>query len=101
DALHAYSLALDEGRINLRLAAIPHLKRAIALDPNFALALAMLSGVYANTSQQALAPEFTQRAFDLRDRVSERERFFISWRYFRDATQDGDGALELAKEWAA
>ena len=53
--------------------------------------------VYANTGQSALAPEFARKAFELRDRVSERERFFISWRYYRDATQDWDKALELAR----
>jgi tetratricopeptide (TPR) repeat protein len=99
DALAAYSLALDDGRITPRLEAIPHLKRAIEIDPNFALALALLSGVYANTDQTALAPEFSRKAFEQRDRVSERERFFISWRYYRDATQAWDKALELAQSW--
>jgi hypothetical protein len=73
EALHAYALALDEGRINPRLEAIPHLKRALEIDPDFAMALAMLSGVYA-TNQTALAPELSRRAFALQDRVSERER---------------------------
>jgi eukaryotic-like serine/threonine-protein kinase len=99
EALHAYALALDEGRINPRLEAIPHLKRAIELDPDFAMALALLSGVYANTNQTALAPALSQRAFELQDRVSERERFFISWRYYRDAAQSWDKALELAQSW--
>lgn len=99
EALNAYSLALDEGRVIPRLEAIPHLKRAIELDPNFALALALLSGVYANTNQSTLAPEFSRRAFELRDRVSERERFYISWRYYRDAAQAWDKALELARSW--
>ena len=101
DALHAYSLALSEGREVPRLEAIPHLKRAIELDSTFAMAHALLSGVYANTGQSALAPAFSRRAFDLRDRVSERERFFIAWRYYRDATQDWEKALELARSWTA
>ena len=101
EALHAYALALDEGRVNPRLEAIPHLKRALELDPDFALALALLSGVYANTNQTALAPDLTRRAFALRDRVSERERFFISWRYYRDAAQAWDKELDLALSWAA
>ena len=101
DALHAYSLALSEGREVPRLEAIPHLKRAIELDSTFAMAHALLSGVYANTGQSALAPAFSRRAFDLRDRVSERERFFISFRYYRDATQDWEKALELARSWTA
>jgi tetratricopeptide (TPR) repeat protein len=101
DALHAYSLALYEGREVPRLEAIPHLKRAIELDPTFAMAHAQLSAVYANTGQSALAPAFSRKAFELRDRVSERERFFISWRYYRDAIQALDKALELTRSWTA
>jgi tetratricopeptide (TPR) repeat protein len=101
DALHAYSLALYEGRAVPRLESIPHLKRAIEIDPTFAMAHALLSAVYANTGQSSLAPEFARKAFDLRDRVSDRERFFISWRYYRDAIQAWDKALELARSWTA
>ncbi len=99
DALHAYSLALINGAQVPRLEAIPHLERAIALDPAFAMAHAFLSGVYANTGQTSLAPTYSRRAFDLRDRVSERERFFISWRYYRDALQDWEKGLELSRSW--
>jgi len=100
EALHAYALAIDEGRINdQRPESIPHLKRAIELDPHFALAMAQLSGTYANTWQSALAPEWSRKAFELRDRVSERERYMISWRYYRDATQAWDQGLELARSW--
>jgi tetratricopeptide (TPR) repeat protein len=101
DALHAYALALSEGREVPRLEAVPHLKRAIELDPTFAMAHAQLSSVYANTGQSTLAPAFSRRAFELRDRVSQRERFFISWRYYRDAAQDWERALELARSWTA
>jgi tetratricopeptide (TPR) repeat protein len=101
DALHAYSLALYQGREVPRLEAIPHLKRAIELDPTFAMAHALLSAVYANTGQSALAPAYSKTAFDLRDRVSDRERFFISWRYYRDAIQAWDKAFELARSWTA
>ena len=101
DALHAYSLALSDGREVPRLESIPQLKRAIELDPTFAMAHAQLSAVYANTYQSTLAPTYSQRAFELRDRVSERERFFISWRYYRDAAQAWDKGLELARSWTA
>lgn len=101
DALHAYSLALYQGRAVPRLEAIPHLKRAIELDPTFAMAHALLSAVYANTGQSSLAPAYAKTAFDLRDRVSDRERFFISWRYYRDAIQAWDKAFELARSWTA
>jgi tetratricopeptide (TPR) repeat protein len=60
-----------------------------------------LSAVYTNTGQASLAPDYARKAFELRDRVSERERFFISWRYYRDATQAWDKALDLARSWTA
>jgi len=101
EALQAYSLALSDGREVPRLEAIPHLTRAIELDPSFAMAHAQLSNVYANTDQSALAPKFALKAFELRDRVSERERFFISWRYYRDAEQNLERALDLARSWTA
>jgi tetratricopeptide (TPR) repeat protein len=65
------------------------------------MAHAQLSAVYVNTYQSALAPAYSKRAFELRDRVSERERFFISWRYYRDAVQAWDKGLELARSWTA
>jgi tetratricopeptide (TPR) repeat protein len=99
EALHSYSLALDEGRMHPRLEAIPYLRQAIERDPDFALALALLATAYSNTGQTGLAPELAQKAFDRRDRVSERERFFISFRYYRDATQDWAKALELTRLW--
>jgi tetratricopeptide (TPR) repeat protein/tRNA A-37 threonylcarbamoyl transferase component Bud32 len=101
DALHAYALALEDGRIVPRPEGIPHLQRALELDPDFAMAHALLSGVYANIGRTAEAPEHSRRAFELRDRVSERERFFISWRYYIDALQAWDRALELARSWTS
>jgi len=101
EALHSYALALDQDRLVARAGAVPHLKRAIDLDPDFALAHALLSGFYANSGRSTLAPEYSRRAFELRDRVSERERFFISWRYYHDATLDWDKAFELARIWTA
>jgi tetratricopeptide (TPR) repeat protein len=99
EALQAYSLALSNGREVPRLEAIPHLKRAIELDADFAMAHALLSEVYVNTGQSSLAPPYSRKAFELRDRVSEHEEFFISWRYYRDAVQAWDRALDLAQRW--
>ena len=101
EALHSYSLALDEGRFVNRLEAVPHLKRALELDPDFALAQAQMSGILNNVGRTSEAPAFSRRAFELRDRVSERERFFISWRYYHDATRAWDKALEVTRAWAA
>jgi eukaryotic-like serine/threonine-protein kinase len=100
-ALHEYSLAYGDGRTLPGIGAIPNLKRAIELDPDFAMAQAMLSGVYFNLGQTAEAPAYSRRAFELRDRVSERERFFLSWRYYVDADQAWEKALDLARSWTA
>jgi len=99
EALHAYSLALSDGRIIARLEAIPHLQRAIEIDPDFAMAHALLAAVYRNTGRSTEAAPISQRAFELRDRVSERERYFISWRYYMDTAQAWDKALELSTSW--
>lgn len=99
EALHAYALALSDGRIVARLDAIPHLQRAIEIDPGFAMAHALLAAVYRNTGRSTEAAAISQRAFDLRGRVSERERYFISWRYYMDTTQAWDKALELSTSW--
>jgi eukaryotic-like serine/threonine-protein kinase len=99
EALHAYALGLKDGRVVARLDAIPHLQRAIELDPDFSMAHASLAAVYRNTGRSTEAAPISQRAFELRDRVSERERFFISWRYYMDTAQAWDKALELSTSW--
>ena len=73
EALKAYSMG---GRTAIRTGdaeAIPFYKRALELDPNFALAYAALGATYFNLNQADLAAENATRAYELRDRVSERE----------------------------
>ena len=52
-------------------------QRAVELDPNFALAYARLAAIYSNVGEEDRASEYAKKAFDLRERVSERERFYI------------------------
>ena len=73
------------------------LQRAIELDPDFALAHGAAARSTPTPGSTSLAPEFAHKAFELRDRVSERERFFISFRYYRDAAQNWAEALELSQ----
>ena len=72
-------------------------KRAIELDPDFRDGAGAAVGRLRQHRAAHEAPAFARRAFELRDRVSERERFFISWRYYVDAAQAWDKALELAR----
>jgi tetratricopeptide (TPR) repeat protein len=99
EALQAFSLGeaahlrLDDAK------AIPHLKRAVELDPNFAMANATLGVAYSNLTQGQLADSFIGKAFDLKDRASEREKLYISSHYYDIVTDDVDKAIEIYEKW--
>jgi eukaryotic-like serine/threonine-protein kinase len=80
-------------------AAIPHLKRAIELDPNFAMALATLGVASDNVGNSKDALEYIQKAFDAKERASERERFYISSHYYGTFRGQVDKDRETLKEW--
>ena len=82
EALKAYSMGITTGRTKGDAEAIPFMKRAIELDPNFAMAYVGLAVEYSNLGRAALAADNAKKAYDLRDRVSERERYRISAFYF-------------------
>ncbi len=101
EALKAFTLgeaAFDAGN---ELRALPFYQQAVQLDPNFALAYARLGTYYSNVGQEQLMAQFEQKAFDLRDRVSEHERLYITAHYYSDATgqiEKGIQAYELYKQ---
>ena len=78
EALKAFSLGDERHFSRDNLAAIPFYQRAIELDPNFALAYARLGVAEGNVGQVELAEEHRTKAFELRDRASERERLYIT-----------------------
>ena len=94
EALRAYSLGMKIRSTQGNEAAVPLLKRAIELDPNFAMAYARLGIVYSNLSQPALAAENIAKAYQLRESASEREKLIIAAQY--DSKITGD--LSRAKE---
>jgi eukaryotic-like serine/threonine-protein kinase len=100
EALKAYSMGVITGRTKGDAEAIPFLKRAIELDPNFAMAYVGLGVHYANLGQASLAAENAKRAYDLRDRVSDRERYRISAFYFQYVTGEVEKATEAYELWA-
>jgi eukaryotic-like serine/threonine-protein kinase len=81
-------------------AAIPYFKQAIDLDPNFALASADLGIEYSNLEEIGLATRYLQKAYELRDRVSERERYHISAFYYLNGIGDLEKAREQMELWA-
>jgi eukaryotic-like serine/threonine-protein kinase len=79
--------------------AIPHLKRAVELDPNFAMAWAVLGICNKNMTNTEEANHELQKAFDLKDRTSEPERFYISAHYYDTVTQDEGASIRTFTEW--
>jgi serine/threonine protein kinase/tetratricopeptide (TPR) repeat protein len=103
EALQAYSLAQQQrARGADEDVAIPFLKRAIELDPNFAMAYATLGTVYAQTIGPLkidLSIEYLKKAFELRDRVSEREKLYLSAHYYQGVTHELDKTIETYELW--
>ncbi|MGB6840525.1 MAG: protein kinase [Candidatus Sulfotelmatobacter sp.] len=96
--------ALSVGRATLQeqgsAAAIPFFNRAIEFDPNFAAAYAALGISYSNLREPGRASENLRKAYDLRDRVSERERFRISATYYLLVTGELEKAIQTYEMWA-
>ena len=99
EALQAYSLGLRTLRTQGEEAAIPLLKRASELDPNFAMAYARLGTEYSNLGQIALGSQNAKKAYELRERVSERERFYIDSHYYDYANGESENAAQVYDLW--
>jgi serine/threonine protein kinase/tetratricopeptide (TPR) repeat protein len=82
------------------LEAIPFYRNAVELDPNFAMAYARLGTVYGNMGQTELSEQYRRKAYELKDRASERERLYITCHYFADSGQleKGIAAYELYQQ---
>jgi serine/threonine protein kinase/tetratricopeptide (TPR) repeat protein len=100
DALKALSLGDTKHNMGDELAAIPNYQRAIEIDPNFAMAYARLGTAYSNLEQTQLSEQNRQKAFELRDRASEREKLYIMSHYYADSGQLDKGitAYELYRQ---
>jgi DNA-binding winged helix-turn-helix (wHTH) protein/tetratricopeptide (TPR) repeat protein len=92
EALKAFSLGRKTFDEMGSAASLPFFKRAVELDPNFAMAYRALAGVYGRLGQQGRKAENIRKAYALRDKVSERERFLIEASYY----SAGTGELEKA-----
>jgi eukaryotic-like serine/threonine-protein kinase len=100
EALKAYSQAGKTHQEKGNAAALPIYKRAIELDPNFASAYAGLGIAYSNLNEPGLASDNFRKAFELRDRVSEREKFRISAYYYSFVTGELEKANQTYELWA-
>jgi serine/threonine protein kinase/tetratricopeptide (TPR) repeat protein len=99
EALKEFSLGsalhnrLEDGK------AIPHLKRAVELDPNFATAYAVLGICTTNLGGSKEGTDYLRKSYELRDRASEREKLYIEGHYYDTVTGDEEKAVELYEKW--
>ncbi|MGO9561770.1 MAG: tetratricopeptide repeat-containing serine/threonine-protein kinase [Candidatus Korobacteraceae bacterium] len=99
EALKAYSLGLKTEDAKQGTAALPFYKRAIELDPNFASAYRTMSALYYDRNEQGRAAENARKAYELREKVSEQERFFIEGTYYVDASGELEKATQTFALW--
>ncbi|MBZ5535199.1 MAG: protein kinase [Acidobacteriia bacterium] len=100
EALKAFTLGDAKRNQFEELASIPFYQHAIELDPNFALAYARLGTAYHNIGLSELSEEYEQKAFDRKDRASEREMLYITAHYYSDRHQieKGIATYEVFKQ---
>jgi eukaryotic-like serine/threonine-protein kinase len=100
EALEAYSTGWKLHTMNGAMSALPLLKRAVEIDPDFALAQATLAREYADLDEADLSAQIATRAWQLRGRTSERERFYITATYEGLATGNLEQARQNDEAWA-
>jgi len=99
EALNAYSLGRKMYFEKGNAAALPYLQRAVELDPNFALAYRALGAVYGNLFQTDRMRLNISKAYELREKVSERERFYIEANYYWEGTGELEKAIPAYELW--
>jgi eukaryotic-like serine/threonine-protein kinase len=99
EALKAYSLGLKTQFAKGDTAALPFYKRAVELDPNFAYAYNNLAVRHFNLNEPGLAAEYSRKAYERRERVSERERFSIEGFYYLNVTGELEKAAQTYGLW--
>jgi serine/threonine protein kinase/Flp pilus assembly protein TadD len=99
EALKTFSMGVMTQRERGDAEAIPFLRRAIELDPNFAMAYVSLGVAYANLSQPSLSAENLKKAYELRERVSEKERLRISANYYASVTGELEKEAQTYQLW--
>jgi serine/threonine protein kinase/tetratricopeptide (TPR) repeat protein len=79
--------------------ALPHFQRAVEIDPTFAMAYASLGVVSSNTGDRKDAVGYAKKSYELRDRASEREKFYIMGHYYGFVTGDLEKEKDNYQQW--
>ena len=99
EALKIFVLGREQVVNGKQLEAIPFYKKALEIDPEFALAYTELAVVYRNTDQWLSAAQMTAKAYELRDNVSETERLRITYYYHNFVQGEMDKATDTLELW--
>ena len=99
EALQAYSIGWKMRFAKGDSAALPFYKRAVELDPNFAMAYRAMASAYSNLNELTRAAENAHKAYDLGDKVSERERFHIEGTYYMETLGELEKAAQVYELW--
>jgi len=95
EGLKAYTQGRETSNSGKEMKAVPFFERAIELDPNFAVAYDELAGAYANSGDEEHSMDYAKKAYALRERVSEWEKFEISSDYHWMVTGDLEKETEV------
>jgi len=99
EALKAYSLGVKTEYAKEATAALPFFKRAVELDPNFAMAYDDMAMWHYDLNESRRAAEYARKAYELREKVSERERFSIEGSYYLVATGELEKSAQIDELW--
>ena len=99
EALKAYSTGMSVALSSGNAAAIPFFRRAVEIDPKFAMAHAILGLAYSSVGESMLSAESTTKGWQLRDRASDQEKFFIDFTYDRQVTGNLEKAYQTLESW--
>jgi hypothetical protein len=99
EALKVYSAGMKAHYNSGGAVGIPFFRRAVEMDPKFAMAYANLGLSYSEVGESALSAESTTKAWQLRDRASDREKFFIDFLYDRNVTGNLEKAYQTLELW--
>jgi serine/threonine protein kinase/tetratricopeptide (TPR) repeat protein len=100
EALKAFAMGNAEFDQEREIPSLTYYKRAVELDPNFAWVYARMGVIYANSGEAEKAIEATRKAYELRGRVSEREKLYITEHYYQTVTGEKDKEMETLELYA-
>jgi eukaryotic-like serine/threonine-protein kinase len=99
DALKAFSQGDAAHTAGDDAGAVAPLKKAVDVDPNFAMAYAVLGVTEANLGNRNDAERYLRKAYDLGGRTSEREKLYIEAHYYDNVTNDLEKAVSAYQQW--